>query len=205
MLDLVPSSQEREGQVFLALALLIGALTGLVVVAFIVLTERLGMRLYPIGGAAWRRLVFPVAGSIGIGYLLFKYFPNARGSGVPQTKAALYAREGRILLRTVFGKFFCHFSDARERNPARTRRTFCSSWRGYSFCAWAFSWTTCRKGQSPFARRRCSGNCGGFQYTAGSGALCGRRSRWRPARTDDRLGCLSLRNLLAGATRIAWK
>ncbi len=49
----------------------------------------------------------PVAGSLGIGYLLYKYFPNARGSGVPQTKAALYAREGRITLRTVFGKFFC--------------------------------------------------------------------------------------------------
>lgn len=107
LLDLVPSLQEREGQVFLALALVIGSLTGMVVVAFIVLTERLGMRLYPVGGAAWRRLAFPVAGSIGIGYLLFKYFPNARGSGVPQTKAALYAREGRILLRTVFGKFFC--------------------------------------------------------------------------------------------------
>jgi len=39
--------------------------------------------------------------------LLYRYFPNARGSGVPQTKAALYAREGRILLRTVLGKFFC--------------------------------------------------------------------------------------------------
>jgi CIC family chloride channel protein len=26
---------------------------------------------------------------------------------VPQTKAALYAREGRITIRTVFGKFFC--------------------------------------------------------------------------------------------------
>lgn len=107
LLDLFPSLQEREGQVFLALALLIGALTGLVVVAFIELTERLGMRLYPVDGASWRRFAFPVAGSIGIGYLLFRYFPNARGSGVPQTKAALYAREGRILLRTVFGKFFC--------------------------------------------------------------------------------------------------
>ena len=99
--------QEREDQVFLVLALVIGALTGLVVVAFIVLTERLGMRLYPAGGAPWRRLLFPIAGSLGIGYLLFRYFPNARGSGVPQTKAALYAREGRITLRTVLGKFFC--------------------------------------------------------------------------------------------------
>lgn len=99
--------QQREDQVFLILALVIGALTGLLVVAFILLTERLGMRLYPVGGAPWRRILFPVAGSLGIGYLLSRYFPFARGSGVPQTKAALYAREGRITLRTVFGKFFC--------------------------------------------------------------------------------------------------
>jgi CIC family chloride channel protein len=99
--------QAREDQVFLALALVIGALTGLVVVAFILLTERMGMRLYPPHAAAWRRFVFPFAGSLGVGYLLFRYFPNARGSGVPQTKAALYAREGRITLRTVLGKFFC--------------------------------------------------------------------------------------------------
>jgi chloride channel protein, CIC family len=97
----------REDQVFLVLALVIGALTGMVVVAFIVLTERLGMRLYPVGGTLWRRVLFPVAGSLGIGYLLYRYFPNARGSGVPQTKAALFAREGRITLRTVLGKFFC--------------------------------------------------------------------------------------------------
>src|SRR5271168_897972 len=98
---------EREDQVFLVLALVIGALTGLAVVAFILLTERMGMRLYPVGGAPWRRLLFPVAGSLGIGYLLFRYFPEARGSGVPQTKAALYAHDGRITLRTVLGKFFC--------------------------------------------------------------------------------------------------
>ena len=99
--------RQREDQIFLVLALVIGALTGLAVVAFIVLTERLGMRLYPVGGAPWRRVLFPVVGSLGIGYLLYRYFPNARGSGVPQTKAALFAREGHITLRTVFGKFFC--------------------------------------------------------------------------------------------------
>jgi len=107
LLDRVAELRQRESQVFLVLALVIGALTGLAVVAFIVLTERLGMRLYPVGGAPWRRLLFPVVGSLGIGYLLYRYFPNARGSGVPQTKAALFAREGRITLRTVLGKFFC--------------------------------------------------------------------------------------------------
>ncbi|HEV2730936.1 MAG TPA: chloride channel protein, partial [Terriglobales bacterium] len=107
LLRLFAKLQQREDQVFLVLALVIGALTGLAVVAFILLTERLGMRLYPAGGTPWRRLLLPVMGSLGIGYLLFRYFPNARGSGVPQTKAALYAREGRITLRTVLGKFFC--------------------------------------------------------------------------------------------------
>ncbi|HEX4320692.1 MAG TPA: chloride channel protein [Acidobacteriaceae bacterium] len=99
--------QQREDQVFLILSLIIGALTGVVVVAFILLTERAGLRLYPTGGAPWRRLFFPVTGSLVIGYLLFRYFPYARGSGVPQTKAALYANQGRITLRTVLGKFFC--------------------------------------------------------------------------------------------------
>ena len=105
--DRIAQLRQREGQIFLVLALVIGALTGMAVVAFIVLTERMGMRLYPVGGARWRRLLFPVAGSLGVGYLLFRYFPNARGSGVPQTKAALFARDGRITLRTVLGKFFC--------------------------------------------------------------------------------------------------
>jgi chloride channel protein, CIC family len=99
--------KRREEQVFLVLTLLIGALVGLAVVAFIVLTEHAGARIYPAGGAAWRRLLAPLVGSLAMGYLLFKYFPDARGSGVPQTKAALYARGGYISLATVFGKFFC--------------------------------------------------------------------------------------------------
>jgi len=99
--------EQRENQVFLALTLLIGALTGLAVVAFIVLTEHVGMRLYPVGSTPWRRLLVPIGGSLAMGYLLYRYFPDARGSGVPQTKAALFAREGKITLSTVFGKFFC--------------------------------------------------------------------------------------------------
>lgn len=98
---------QRQGRLLLVLSILIGALTGLAVVAFILLTERLGMRLYPVGSPAWRRVLIPVLGSLGMGYLLFRYFPDARGSGVPQTKAALYARDGVITLGTVFGKFFC--------------------------------------------------------------------------------------------------
>src|SRR5882757_336217 len=99
---------QREEQVFLVLTLVIGAIVGAAVVAFILLTQRFGARIYAgHEGASWARFVIPVAGSLAMGYLLFRFFPDARGSGVPQTKAALYAREGRISLGTVFGKFFC--------------------------------------------------------------------------------------------------
>ena len=97
---------EHEDKVLLILTLIIGALVGLVVVAFILLTENLGGRLYPPGGAAaWRRLLIPLVGSLATGFLLFRYFPNARGSGIPQTKIALFLRDGYIGFRTVAGKF----------------------------------------------------------------------------------------------------
>jgi|GraSoi_2013_80cm_1033760.scaffolds.fasta_scaffold00070_3 CIC family chloride channel protein len=99
--------KQREEQVFLLVTLLIGALVGATVVAFIVLTERFGARIDAAVAPAWRRLVVPIVGSLSMGFLLFKYFPDARGSGVPQTKAALFARGGIISLRTVLGKFFC--------------------------------------------------------------------------------------------------
>src|SRR6202790_2684232 len=99
--------KQREDQIFLVLSPPTGALVGAVVVAFILVTERFGTHLYPSADAPWRRLLVPVLGSLGMGYLLYRYFPDARGSGVPQTKAALYARGGRISLSTVLGKFFC--------------------------------------------------------------------------------------------------
>src|SRR5205823_4715701 len=97
--------RQREDQLFLVLTLIIGAIVGLTVVAFIVVTERIGLRLYPAYGAPWRRLVTPVIGALGTGYLLYRYFPNARGSGIPQTKTALFAGSGKITLQTVIGKF----------------------------------------------------------------------------------------------------
>ena len=77
------------------------------VVAFILLTGRLAVRMYPPGGSGWRRILVPTLGSLGTGYLLYRYFPFARGSGIPQTKFALYIEDGFIRFRTVLGKFFC--------------------------------------------------------------------------------------------------
>ena len=98
-------TRRYEDKVLLLLTLIIGAVVGLVVVAFILVTENLGARLYPGSVAAWRRLVIPVAGALVTGILLSRYFPNARGSGIPQTKTALFVRDGFIAMRTVIGKF----------------------------------------------------------------------------------------------------
>ena len=97
----------REHQLALVLSLVIGALVGLVVVAFILLTGRLAARMYPPGGAAWHRLFVPTLGAFVSGWLLFRDFPLARGSGIPQTKFALFLADGLITFRTVVGKFVC--------------------------------------------------------------------------------------------------
>jgi CIC family chloride channel protein len=99
--------RHRENQLSLLLSLLIGGLVGLVVVAFILLTGRLAARMYPAGGAGWLRILVPTLGSLVTGYLLWRYFPQARGSGIPQTKASLFVEEGNISLRTTIGKFLC--------------------------------------------------------------------------------------------------
>src|SRR4051794_30611536 len=107
VLELVEDFRRREDRLALLLSLVIGALVGLVVVAFILLTGRLAAHMYPSGGAGWRRILVPTIGSLATGYLLFRFFPDARGSGIPQTRAAIFIHDGRISLRTVLGKFAC--------------------------------------------------------------------------------------------------
>jgi CIC family chloride channel protein len=99
--------RNREDQVTIVLSIIIGVVVGLTVVAFILLTGRLATRMYPPDSAAWSRLMVPVLGTLVSGYLLFRYFPNARGSGIPQAKFALFIQDGYISLRTVLGKFLC--------------------------------------------------------------------------------------------------
>ncbi len=99
--------RNREDQIVIVLSLVIGVLVGLTVTAFILLTGRLATRMYPPESAAWRRFLIPITGTLVSGYLLFRYFPNARGSGIPQAKFALFLQDGYISLRTVLGKFLC--------------------------------------------------------------------------------------------------
>ena len=105
--SLVEDVRRREDRLALLLSLLVGALVGLVVVAFILLTGRLAAHAYPPGGMGWRRVLIPTIGALVTGFLLYKYFPMARGSGIPQTRAALFIHDGRISFRSVIGKFVC--------------------------------------------------------------------------------------------------
>ena len=99
--------RHSENQLTILLSVVVGALVGLTTVAFILLTGRLSASMYPAGGAGWRRILVPTLGSLVTGWLLWRFFPFARGSGIPQTKAALFIEDGRISFRTVIGKFLC--------------------------------------------------------------------------------------------------
>jgi chloride channel protein, CIC family len=95
----------HEEKILLVLALVVSAIVGLVVVAFVVLTERMGKILLTAG--PWQRLLSPFLGALVGGWLLYYFFPDARGSGIPQTRVALILNHGIIRMRTVFGKFLC--------------------------------------------------------------------------------------------------
>lgn len=97
----------REEQFFLLLAVLIGIASGLAVVCFRICIELLRIKL--LGTAlrpAFPRVVLaPTLTGLVIAFLVIKFFPRARGSGVNQTKAALYIYDGYIPAATVVGKF----------------------------------------------------------------------------------------------------
>jgi chloride channel protein, CIC family len=64
--------------------------------------EAAGERSAAIGAA---RFSFADAGGLVIAFLVVRFFPRARGSGVNQTKSALYIYDGYIPVATVIGKF----------------------------------------------------------------------------------------------------
>src|ERR1017187_6184728 len=104
--------REHEDKILLLLALVISAVVGLIVVAFVAVTERMGRVL--VNAGAIQRVLSPLVGSLVGGWLLFKYFPDARGSGIPQTRVALILQNGVISVRTVIGKFICSSIDRKS-------------------------------------------------------------------------------------------
>lgn len=97
----------REPQLFLLLAVIIGLFSGLAVVLFRIAIdwtrlELLGSALTPAPRAV---LLVPVLGGLVVAFLVIRFFPRVRGSGVNQTKAAVYIYDGFIPFNTVVGKF----------------------------------------------------------------------------------------------------
>lgn len=97
----------REDRFFLVLSVFIGIFSGLAVVCFRFAID--WARLYLLGtGAALtpqRLLLAPTLAGLVIAVLVIHFFPGTRGSGVNQTKAALYIYNGYIPFRTAIGKF----------------------------------------------------------------------------------------------------
>jgi CIC family chloride channel protein len=100
-----------EAQRLFALTVIIGLACGLAAVAFhlaIELADRLLIdRALSAPGHTWIAwtIVTPALGGIACGALLQYVVPEARGSGIPQVKAAFALRGRRIRFRDAVGKF----------------------------------------------------------------------------------------------------
>ncbi|MFN3325476.1 MAG: chloride channel protein [Bryobacteraceae bacterium] len=102
---LLPSMS--EAQRFLLLSILIGVSAGLLVVCFHIAIDftswyTLGT---PAGEHTFATLVSPAIGGLLATFLILRIFRAAQGSGVNQTKAALYISDGYVPFSTVIGKF----------------------------------------------------------------------------------------------------
>lgn len=97
----------REEELFLLLAIFIGIYSGLAVVCFRVAIE--SSRLLLLGSSLRpsfpRVVLIPTCVGLVVAFLVIRFFPQARGSGVNQTKGALYVYDGYIAGSTVIGKF----------------------------------------------------------------------------------------------------
>ncbi len=96
-----------DAERFSLLAILIGVFAGLLVVLFHIAIDFLGWT--SIGAITTRlrygRLAAPALGGLVSAALVLRVFRAAQGSGVNQTKAALYVSNGYIPANTILGKF----------------------------------------------------------------------------------------------------
>lgn len=98
-----------EGQTFLFFSVLVGLASGLLVVCFQIAIG--WTRLWLLGSALApshvRVILMPTLAGLVVAFLVMRVFPRVRGSGVNQTKAAVYISSGHIPFSTVVGKFIC--------------------------------------------------------------------------------------------------
>ncbi len=97
----------QEERFFLVLSVFIGVFSGLAVVCFRFAID--WCRIYILGSGAGlsptRLVLAPTLTGLFVALLVKHFFPKAKGSGVNQTKAALYIFNGYIPVRTAVGKF----------------------------------------------------------------------------------------------------
>jgi len=104
-LPIVQKLRLRENHIFLALTILIAILAGLSAVLFTLAIKGTSYLLFGIAPSYLRYILVPTLMSLVTGFLLYKFFPDARGSGVPQTEVAYHLRQGYIPGRVPLGKF----------------------------------------------------------------------------------------------------
>jgi len=96
-----------EDQFFFFLSVVIGLFGGLSVVCFQLTIS--STRLWLLGSSlrppALQVLLAPTLAGLVVAYLVRRFFLRVRGSGVNQTKAAVYIFDGYIPFNTVIGKF----------------------------------------------------------------------------------------------------
>jgi chloride channel protein, CIC family len=105
--DAARLAPRREEQLFLLLSIFIGVISGLLVVSFRMAIAWLSVLLLGSspGPHQPRLIIVPCVVGLVVATLTRFVFPQVRGSGVNQTKAALYISNGFISIRTVVGKF----------------------------------------------------------------------------------------------------
>jgi CIC family chloride channel protein len=99
----------NEELFFLILSVFIGIFSGLAVVCFRLAIDWTHLALLgPLPEThSWRLFAVPSLAGLLVAALVLHVFPAIRGSGVNQTKAALYIFNGFIPFRTAVGKFIC--------------------------------------------------------------------------------------------------
>jgi CIC family chloride channel protein len=99
----------HEEVFFLILSVFIGIFSGLAVVCFRLAIDWMHLALLgPLPqNHGWRLFAVPALAGLVVAFLVMQLFPGIRGSGVNQTKAALYIFNGVIPFRTAVGKFIC--------------------------------------------------------------------------------------------------
>lgn len=99
----------HEEVFFLILSVFIGIFSGLAVVCFRLAIDWMHLALLgPLPQThSWRLFAVPSLAGLVVAVLVLHVFPGIRGSGVNQTKSALYIFNGFIPFRTAVGKFIC--------------------------------------------------------------------------------------------------